>query len=206
MRSRQGGASGFFIAILLLALIGGIVATIAYLQSRGQAERGTQELQRFEGTKTALQQFVALNKRLPCPADPAADAGTEAGSVTAGTCTYPTGAVPWATLGLRRDDAIDNWGSKISYRVYTGTSGSFTQADGLNMYNCDTVEPAGWAAGRTPITGSAGGLCRATKNTLDTEFLAGKGLSITTYGTAVADAAYVLISHGPSGGGAYTAV
>ena len=164
-RNRQRGAGGFLIAVLLLGLIGGIAATLGYLQYRSKAERGTQEQQRFEGTKSALQQFVALNKRLPCPADPAADTGLEAGSVTAGTCTFPTGTVPWSTLGVRREDAIDNWGAKISYRVYTGTSGSLTQTDGLNMYNCDTAETAGWNAGGStsteagPSAGTSAGAC-----------------------------------------------
>jgi hypothetical protein len=48
------------------------------------------------------------------------------------------------------------------------------------------------------------GLCRSTHNTLPGEFLAGKGLALDDFGTAVADAAYVLISHGPTGLGAYT--
>jgi hypothetical protein len=208
MRSRQQGASGLFIAVLLLLIIGGMLAIFAFLQSKGQSERSGQETQRFEKINAALVQFVAINGRLPCPANPTAnpETGLENRTALSATCNSPTGTVPWASIGLRRDDAIDAWGWKISYRVYTGSNGSLTQDGGATMVNCetDTGELAGWSAGRTPVSGSSGGLCRSTRNTLESEFLAGKGLSVTSFGTAVSDVAYVLISHGASGLGAYT--
>jgi len=203
MRCRQTGAGGFLIAVILLLVIGGALAALAFLQSRGQGERSAQDDQRFETIKTAMGQYVTLNGRLPCPANPAVDTGAAEPATAAATCTYPQGTVPWSTIGVRRDDAIDAWGWKISYRVYTGTAGSLTQTSGASMVNCDTGQTL--SAGRTQVAGSAGGLCRNARDTLDSEFLAGKGLTINWFGTAIADAAYVLVSHGPSGLGAYAA-
>jgi hypothetical protein len=208
MRTRERGAAGLFIAVLLILVIGGILATLSFLQSKSGGDRPAQEGQRFEKIKAALVQFVAANGRLPCPANAIAnpEPGTENRTALSATCNSPTGTVPWASIGLRRDDAIDGWGWKISYRVYTGTAGSLTQDGGASMANCETNtgEAAGWSAGRTTVSGSAGGLCRGTRNTLESEFLVGKGLTITWFGTAVSDAAYVLVSHGPSGLGGFT--
>ena len=66
------------------------------------------------------------------------------------------------------------------------------------MVHCDKVEP-------TPAGASAAGLCLPTHDTTEAQFLSGKGLALNDFGTSVTDAAYVLISHGPSGLGAYTA-
>lgn len=206
MRKRQSGAAGLFIAVLLILVIGGILATLAFLQTRGQGDKSGQDTQRMEKVKAALVQFVATNSRLPCPANPTAnpETGLENRTALSATCNSPTGTVPWATIGLGRNDAIDAWGWKISYRVYTGTAGSLTQDGGANMVDCDTTELV--SRGTTTVSGSAGGLCRSTLDTLPAEFLAAaKGLSITWFGAAITRVAYVLVSHGPSGYGAYTA-
>jgi hypothetical protein len=197
MGRHERGAGGLLIAVVLLLIIAGFLAALAFFEARGKGERSAQEGQRFDAIKAALVQFVAVNGRLPCPANPAAGSGNAEPETGSAICNYPQGSVPWRTLGARREDAIDSWGWKISYRVYTGSAGSLTQADGTNLMNCDTVQTL--SAGRTPA-----GLCRQAKDTLDTEFLAGKGLTITWFGSVINDAAYVLISHGPSGLGAYT--
>ena len=65
-------------------------------------------------------------------------------------CTFRNGTVPWVTLGLSADDAVDAWGRKISYRVYDGPTG-MTQALGASMSDCDTVEPAPGAVCTSPV-------------------------------------------------------
>ncbi len=117
-------------------------------------------------------------------------------------CQFDQGTIPWTTIGgMRRDDAFDAWAHKLSYRVYAGNTG-FTQVGGMSMTNCDTV------VGTGGTTGS--GLCRADHTTVASDFVSGKGLTIsdfaTTYnnGSPTGGAAYVLISHGPSGLGSYT--
>src|SRR5688500_12741458 len=143
---RQTGAGGLFIGVILVLLIVGILASIAYLRRGAQGERLAQDARRFEAVQTSLVQFISANGRLPCPANPALDTGDELPVVPTGTCSFPQGSVPWKTLGAKRDDAIDAWGWKISYRVYTGTAGSLTQPNGANMASCDTAETAGWSA------------------------------------------------------------
>lgn len=202
MRRHQRGAGGFLVGVVVLVAIVALIGTLVYLQGRSQAERSSQETRRFDAVKTALVQFVAVNGRLPCPANPTGDTGAAEPNAASATCTYPTGTVPWQTIGVRREDAIDAWGWKIAYRVYTGNAGSLTQASGTSMVDCDTSDSL--SVGRTPVAGSSGGLCRSTRDTLDTEYVLGKGLTITWFGTAISDAAFVLVSHGPSGRGGYT--
>lgn len=219
MRSRQRGLSGGLVAVILL-IIAGVLVGAQVVSRVVSASRGEAQVQaRMANAAQALQQYVAANQRLPCPADPAADTGDEVlPAPNAATCSFPQGTVPWKTIGLARGESIDTWGQKISYRVYTGTAGSLTQArradlvpptdGGASMIQCDTVDSAPAAA--TAVSGSLGGLCRPDtrvtfRNTSPANFLAGKGLSVNDAGTLRTDVAYVLVSHGASGLGAYTA-
>ena len=75
------------------------------------------------------------------------------------------------------------------------------------MVNCNTVAPP---PPLTPQPVDGNGQCPMAHETLDTAFLAGKGLTVTDFGTvingasATGGAAYVLISHGSTGLGAWT--
>jgi type II secretory pathway pseudopilin PulG len=198
MRRSQRGASGLFIAVILLLVAAGALAIFALTRGVAQVERGTQSSDRFKVLQDALVQYVSANGRLPCPANPAIDTGDAEPAVASAVCNFPAGTVPWKAIGVRKDDAIDPWGGKISYRVYTGAAGSLTQADGASMVDCDTAEPL-------PLKGTAaGGLCNSTHGTTENEFLNGKGLQVTSFGVVSNNAAYVLISHGPSGLGEFT--
>ncbi|MGZ5048213.1 MAG: hypothetical protein ACXWF0_13380 [Usitatibacter sp.] len=130
------------------------------------------------------------------------DTGVAVPDAPNATCTFPAGTLPWATLGMNRDDAYDPWSWKISYRVYTGNGGSLTQAGGTSEVNCTTIPGASGAV--SARVGNSGGLCNITLDTPPANYLAGKGLSVNDFGVAHTDAAYVLISHGISGLGAYT--
>jgi type II secretory pathway pseudopilin PulG len=202
----QRGVSLTLLAVVLLAIVAAIVAFTLLSRGRNDAQREADTRQRFARVDAALISFVSLNQRLPCPADPSQDTGLEVPVGGSATCTlpgFPAGTLPWSTLGMSRDDAFDSWGWKISYRVYTGNFGSLTQAKGASMVNCDTAETAQTAV--TALDGnSGGGLCQATFDTPPASYLANKGLTINDFGTLHADAAYVLVSHGPSGLGAYT--
>ena len=201
---RQQGASGVFVVIVLLLLGLGIAAVLMLGNRKSQVQQGTQIVATFQIIQDALVQYVTANGRLPCPANPTlnppdVNAGNPDPNAASATCTAgvsATGTVPWKAIGIRAEDAIDPWGNKISYRVYSGSTG-LTQAGGASMVNCDTVEVA-------PAGVDAAGLCRTTQDTREADFLAGKGLKVNDFGTSVTDAAYVLISHGPSGLGAFT--
>jgi hypothetical protein len=185
------------VAVVLILVAVGTLAALALLQVGRGGERGAQVAARFAALHSAFLQYVAANGRLPCPADPEADTGT-AVPPTAGACTHGEGTVPWQTVGARRDDAIDPWGYKISYRVYSPVANGLTRTDGASMVDCDTSDSG-------PLdTGTA--LCATSpRDTGPLSFLAGKGLPINDLGVAITDAAYVLISHGPTGLGAYSA-
>ncbi len=220
MRKREAGAGGALIAVVLAFIALLIVAFVSLNRTTsGSAEREQ------TGTKlviaaTALESYAGAAQRLPCPADPTVDVGDEV-TLTATTCKYGEGTLPWKTIGMRRDDSFDAWGRKISYRVYSGDAGSLTQPGGASMANCDTLEafPGGVTATGLcrpdPSTATAAELADpATRTTTPAQFLVGapappatkKGLWLTDSGAPQRkDVAYVLISHGVTGLGGYTA-
>jgi type II secretory pathway pseudopilin PulG len=204
---RQQGATGALIVAVLVFVLLGVMA--AYLLSRVASGTGDQALtaKRLAAASEALDQYAGATSRLPCPADPALDTGIEL-TATAATCTYPEGTLPWATIGMKREDAFDSWGRKVSYRVYTGTAGSLTQPGGASMVECDTLEDGAGPATATDGAGS-GRLCLANPDpyqraTRPANFLAGKGLTVDDAGTPRTDIAYVLVSHGATGLGGYS--
>lgn len=81
--------------------------------------------------KDALTAYLGVNKRLPCPDVPNTTNGASdnsqvtgledrIGGVAAGACSGTIGVVPYATLGLGREVALDGWGNFMSYSVATG--------------------------------------------------------------------------------------
>ena len=209
MKRAQRGAGAVFIVIVLVIAALVVLAVGAFVRSSNAVSDLGQSTAHLTAAAAALDQFAGASGRLPCPANPAVDTGDE---VRAGpsnvTCTYPQGTLPWRTIGMRRDDSLDPWGWKIFYRVWTNSPsgvGSFTQDNGASMVNCDTVQALTL---RQPL--DANGLCPAAHDTIDTDFVAGKGLTVVDFGTTydgtkpTGGAAYVLISAGPSGFGAYS--
>jgi len=196
MPGRQRGVSAIFIAVILILVAAAVLALLALTHTSTDVDRSYKTTEQLAKIGAALEQFASASERLPCPADPALDTGDAVPNSGVTACSFPSGTVPWRTIGLRREDALDAWGWKISYRVYSGNTG-LTQDGGASMVHCDTIEPA-------PAGPTANGLCRATHDTTPAQFLAGKGLGVNDFGNAIADAAYVLISHGTTGLGAYT--
>jgi len=192
----------------VLAVMAGLLvvaaSTLAIRMAR-QVEARTDLVQltqqRMQRIQAALHAHVASQGRLPCPADGAdvQDRGLAAPNAASPICTNPDGTVPWVSLGLQADDALDGWGRKISYRVYDGASG-LTQTDGADMTACDTVEPA-----PVPPAGTAF-LCTAAHDVLPAAFLDPAwrpGLTVRVGATTQAQIAWVLVSHGASGMGAW---
>ena len=203
---RQRGASGVFILLILILIIAGLFATYALKRVTTGSDERDETNRKLAIGAAALEQYAAASSRLPCPADPALATGVEV-QATAATCSFGEGTIPWSTLGMKSEDALDGWGRKISYRVYTGNAGSLTQPGGVSMVECDTIEPT--VGNATGSAGGLGGLCVSNADpylrvTKPEKFLAGKGLSLNDSGTAHTDVAYVLVSHGRTGLGAYT--
>jgi prepilin-type N-terminal cleavage/methylation domain-containing protein len=201
------------IEILVVLIIFAVVIAMAAAVTRGIAASQQQSLTvtRLGTVDAAIVQFVAAQKRMPCPADgtlasTANNAGLEIQDATNGCNAQTNGVVPWRTLGLTELDATDGWYRRFTFRVdpLLGVTGH------MDMSYCDPVgseatNPA--AICNTSCTSSSLGSC-----TPPVHFLQGKGLIIQNLaGTVVMDpaaapptgAAYVTISAGPSGGGGY---
>ncbi|MFZ6843873.1 hypothetical protein [Undibacterium sp. RuTC16W] len=170
----------------------------------------------------ALLDFVVQRRRLPCPADGtipsgAINAGLESPFPATGTCNPVNqihGVIPWVTLGLLEGDAIDSWNGRFTYRVDPALAGIAPLL--MDMSNCDnsgTGSVAASGACKSPVSNCAASpsTCTAPSN-----FLTGKGIDVwdgiggaagwaarqnnRATGTG---AAYVIISHGATGAGAY---
>lgn len=216
------------LAILGFVLTIGLQATGTYLSH----ERRKVSLARVAGVDAALANYVAVQGRLPCPADGSvatgAGAGVEARTAATGVCTAMiTGVVPWVTLGLTEPEALDGWNTRISYRTVSAvalppaaTNLGFTSNRALDATGCDPAGGAGRVlllAGNPPqqVETCAAGCSLATLAacTSSANFVTGRGLSVrdnvAPAGTQLMNpaagtgAAYVLISHGENRGGGY---
>jgi prepilin-type N-terminal cleavage/methylation domain-containing protein len=227
MARRPATASPAFtlIEMAIVLVIAGIIAVMLLGASSAflDNEKRKNVRARLDAVEVALVNFVAVNKRLPCPANGTkqsnAGAGLEVLSAP-GVCDVTVaadGVLPWVALGLTEIEASDPWNARLTYRVDPALTQALPKPLLMNMSNCDpsSTGPAG-----------AGGICSApvlpctgtTGCTSPTNFLAGKGLDVwdgqngTTgwlarqnNSTAGTGAAWVVISHGPSGAGAYNA-
>jgi len=208
-RARQAGASALMILLVMALILVAFFAAYTLSRVSGGGDERADTSKRLAVAAAALDRFAGANGRLPCPANPTLSVGLSDPAGAVKKCNHADdGTLPWATLGLNSDAGLDGWGRKISYRVYTGGppgpagKGSLTQARGVDMVQCDITDPT---AGDT----DADGLCTENadvyqRSTNRDGFLAGKGLTVNDFGTAHADAAYVLISHGSTGLGAWT--
>ena len=123
------------------------VATVFAANLIFRTERGAAAAEVTQANMTRIREavvaYVALNQRLPCPAAPTdGRAAPETATTITDPCASPSGVVPWRTLGLTEESALDGWNRLISYRVLDGATG-LTQADGASMVNCDTKVPYG---------------------------------------------------------------
>lgn len=213
------------IEMAIVLVIIGLLAVMILGASSGllQNQKRQNVRVRLDALDTALTNFIAVNKRLPCPADGrlpsgAVGAGIEAlvpasGACVAGVMTH--GVVPWVTLAIAENDASDPWNARLTYRVDPALAGAAPLPLLMNMSNCDPSSTGATGPGaicKTPVlpcTGNAG--C-----TSPAAYLAGKGLDVwdnqngapgwaarQNNSGAGTGAAWVIISHGPSGLGAY---
>lgn len=66
--------------------------------------------------KEALISYLAQNGRLPCPAS-VSSPPTGIEEITASTCNVKPGFIPYVTLGIPLDTAVDGWGRLFLYEV-----------------------------------------------------------------------------------------
>ncbi|MEJ5209957.1 MAG: prepilin-type N-terminal cleavage/methylation domain-containing protein [Burkholderiales bacterium] len=119
-----------FIVVLLLGSL--LVPFATQVEQRRMAE--TQKT--MEEIREALIGFAVAHGWLPCPDQMTGANGNDGVEDRTGTgCTEAEGNLPWATLGVGRQDA---WGNHFRYRVTpafadSGTPFSFTTAGTLRV-------------------------------------------------------------------------
>jgi prepilin-type N-terminal cleavage/methylation domain-containing protein len=187
--------------LLILGILGALFLplTNAMLDNNRRKETTV----KLEALEKAFTRFVITNRRLPCPANGALATGSANEGLelaAGGACTVAAltnGVVPWRTLGLAQNDAIDAWGSLISYRVWGGggVANSLTQnaSGGVDMSG---LNPATAGAVMGWLTPRGFRLCNTTP------CAAGSAAEIASK-TAGNGIAYFLISHGSNRFGAY---
>ncbi len=108
--------SGIIPMLLALLLAAGAFIGLGMLMLRGNGAAlrnvKSNSTQLLELEKT-IRAHVFLTRHLPCPANGDGDGASRAGCAG----NNNDGVVPWATLGITRDDATDRFGRLISYHV-----------------------------------------------------------------------------------------
>jgi prepilin-type N-terminal cleavage/methylation domain-containing protein len=207
LRSRGFTLVELALVLIIMALMGGAIVSVTF--SLRDTQRAVTTRAKLAAIDAAIVSFVAVNRRLPCPANGQLNTGTEMSP-----CQNPSGVVPWVALGLAAQDIEDGWNNRISYRIDTLLGGP----DGMNMSGCD---PAGTGIPTaiapnitcTLITGPCSSAV-LTNCVEPQRFLSKKGLEIKDAigGTPLMNpdavpatgAAYVLFSHGENQAGAFS--
>ena len=190
------------VVLFIIALLGGAIAH--YLAGQVTAAKLGLTQTRQASIKGALTNFIARNNRLPCPAIATIASGVLGAGVeapTPGTCTgtnlsaaVSTGEIPWVSLGLSSDAAIDGYSNRFTYQVTLAATGLTAQTV-MGMKGAITIHSAGAGTLGSPsatIPGNQLNDCRAD-------------MTVAYVSSANPCAAVaVVVSHGPDGYGAYT--
>jgi len=216
MKLWQPMARGFTlieIAIVLvvigLILSGGLLTVSPILQNSRVADTKS----KLAFIEKALIVHTIQHGCMPCPANAALATGAanfgqslNAASGLSGTCTADecfgqtagqNGVVPWLALGLSEADITDAWGNRITYQL-SGINTVTNCTDGSAIGTRNTNLQTAGAFART----TAGGTACYPAGRIRVEDAA---TNVITAGGAAEGAAFVLVSHGPDGEGAYKA-
>lgn len=207
---KRRAAAGFsLVEMAVVTLLIGIFLTMGLSAFRATREASavSQTQTRENAIKDALIAYLRRNNRLPCAdTDFSAPDGVENRSATAGTPPVPDtskpcaananfGVLPYVTLGLARDAAVDGWGNFFGYQVSNAfPTEAFNPGYGIGTnYNSPIPAPyRDWTLSANLRSGNTGEL------TINTRNAAGSVVTLTTGAVAV------VVSYGPNGFGGYT--
>ncbi len=198
--ARSAGFSLVELAIFMTVLALIMVAALSWLQpsARDEALKILYTEQRIREIQQALRHFRVMHGRLPCPASPtltevdAAYGSEDCTGIAHGGDDYNVGVVPFRSLGLSQEFRIDGWGRRFTYHVSRRYCDLDASGDPVNC--TPTVYENGSGGGdflvvRTAIPGLAAG------------FDPGNAANYTENDRV----AYVIVSHGVNGDGAWMA-
>lgn len=183
-------SSGFSLVemaiVLVIASIALTMGVAAFSAAMANAAHSA-TTKRQEIIKDALASYVSKYRRLPCPDLPGAsgnvpgtgdDNRTTPGNA-ATVCAAAVGVVPYIDIGLPRESVLDGWDNFFTYAVTTDGNPKLDWTRSINF-----------------IPGKLGNLTVQRRDPATS--------STTTNVTAPENAAFVLISHGPNGLGAWS--
>lgn len=178
---------------LVLSIIGIISAyAIPVLLQTRVVARWKETDAKIEALSYALAGYVQLNKRLPYPANPAASGVQEGIQVD----RLITGIIPYRTLGLQESDAKDGFHHWISYSAAPALT-----SDIPDQY------PNRRAVSASSLQGADNQFCLRPPLSAQLSVKNQQGISMfdsrQSIESSVDMIAFVLVSHGPSGGGAF---
>ncbi|MGL4825044.1 MAG: hypothetical protein ACRC4G_02465 [Alphaproteobacteria bacterium] len=185
---KQEGFSLLEIALglMLLGMLGGVF--LPFLMNQQQLRKSQLTLQHQERIIHSLALYANLHGRLPCPANPSAK-GKERG-VAPAYCVIKTavGIVPYRSLGLPEHFAKDGYLNEFTYGVHPSLANQVEQAIISERY----ADLRGFCAKVNE---------KDRKYSLDVQ--EGETLSVQQSLKGGDVIAFVLVSHGPSGEGAF---
>lgn len=222
-------AQGFsLVEMAMVLLVVGVLAALFLPATNTMMDNNRRKETRtkLESLESAITRFVMTTGRLPCPADGALDVtdvnfGFERIDPVTRECTaLNRGVVPWRILGLGVNEAVDAWGTLVTYRLWArtpagasnGINTSLAINNGMDFSDC---KPASTGAAVGPsylcnpsqsilsvltaantLTQARGlRVCSRITTTQPATCPVGDPQQITTP-SAGTGAAYVLISHG----------
>ncbi len=222
--SSQAGFALVQVAILV-AIIGVIIgSTFAFLSPAQDKKHQALTMTRQRMIAVALQDYAQRFGVLPCPGDPAGVTPEAIGTAraTCATAAARVGVVPFRTLGLSSELIVDGYDRPITYAVQSDASAANPGIAGNVYDSCRTVSWIGvGTVNRNPL--KANFCCRAVANANRLHAYTNIGTladsvpaqapapmtlqnvntpSVSTGGT-IAYIAYILVSHGKNGLGAY---
>lgn len=187
---RRHGLGFTLVEMTIVVVLMGILMTlgIAAFDAQLSSAALTSTKKKQDIIKDALIGYLRDNKRLPCPETTAIGGVAPTGQETRATagnpatlCTSYWGTVPYTTLGLTRDTAIDGFGNFFTYFV----SGAQSTAEPDWTLTQNTAAVPGFSVGNPGRFG-------ITDNGVATTLSANLAVA-------------VIVSHGKNGFGAYTA-